>query len=86
MLIELSQTKNDPPYLFRDGIVYVIVSDEYQIIDTKRGKALKVKLNKRNAYDPIYTKNFEVSFTSEFMYIPMKYIISFKEGVSTINL
>ena len=84
MLVVFSRTKNDPLQNFKYGIPICYVEDwrKYEIIDTKRGKMLKIQQKNKNWHDPVLKRVFETTFTSEWIYIPMKYIMEIKEGAS----
>jgi ribosomal protein S8 len=79
------KTKDDPLYNFKHGVVSLLV-ESCEKVSTKRGEMLKVPLLKKNKRDEVLTKAYEISYTSEYMYIPMKYVMSIKEGVSTEDL
>ena len=88
MLVVFSRTKDDPLHNLKYGIPVCYVEDwrEHEIIDTKRGKMLKIKQKSRNEYNSAFTRAFEITYTSEWIYIPMKYIMEIKEGSSIEDL
>lgn len=79
------RTKDDPLYNSKYGIVSILVKS-YEKVTTRKGKMLKVPIQIKNGRDEALVKAYEVSYTSEYMYIPLKYIMSIKEGVSTEDL
>ena len=85
MQITFLRTKDDPLFNFNEGLASLIINEpcEYEIKELKSKKYLKIKLSKKNTRDQILVNLFEAMFTSEYLYIPMKYIMSIKEGVST---
>lgn len=85
MIVTFSRTKDDSLYNTKYGPVELTTEEPclHEIIETKRGRMLKIEISNKNAYDFVLAKAFGVSFTSEWMYIPMKYVKSIKEGVST---
>lgn len=71
MRIEFLKTKNE----VLDFPVSLIIYSNYEIVNTNMGKFLKIPLDKdRNKRSDVLSRLFEISFTSEWMYIPMKYI------------
>ena len=82
MVVTFSRTKDEPLYNFKYGIVQIYIEDyrKYEIIDTKRGKMLKVQQKKKNEYDLVLARNYEITFTSEYFYIPMKYVMDIRPG------
>ena len=43
---------------------------------------LKIQQKNKNWHDLVLARAFEITFTSEWVYIPMKYIMEIKEGAS----
>ena len=82
------RTKNDPLHNFKYGIPVYYIEDwrKHEIIDTKRGKMLKVQQKNKNEHDLVLARAFEITYTSEWIYIPMKYIMEIKEGSSIEDL
>jgi hypothetical protein len=79
------RTKDDPLYNFKYGVVSILING-YERVTTRKGEMLKVPMQVKNGRDEALVKAYEVSYTSEYMYIPVKYIMSIKEGVSTEDL
>lgn len=86
MQVTFLRTKDDPLFNFKSGPFTLVFKEpcEHEIKELKTGKYLKVK--SKNTEDILLAKHFEVMFTPEYLYIPMKYIMSIKEGVSTEDL
>ena len=79
------RTKDDPLDNFKYGEFSIFIKD-YEKVTTRKGDMLKVPIQIKNGRDEVLAKAYEVSYTSEYMYIPLKYIMSIKEGVSTKDL
>ena len=79
------KTKDDPLYNFKYGELSIFIRD-YEKVTTRKGDMLKVPIQIKNGRDEVLAKAYEVSYTSEYMYIPLKYVMSIKEGVSTEDL
>lgn len=82
MTVTFSRTKDDPLYNFKYGPLILDIEDwrKYEIIDTKRGKMLKLQQRVKNGHDVTLARAFEITFTSEWIYIPMKYVMEIKSG------
>ena len=88
MQVTFLRTKDDPLFNFKSGPFTLVFKEpcKHEIKELKTGKYLKVELKNKNTRDVLLVRHFEVMFSSKYLYIPMKYIMSIKEGVSTEDL
>ena len=85
MQVTFLRTKDDPLFNFKNGPFTLVFKEpcKHEIKELKTGKYLKVELENKNTEDLLLVRHFEVMFSSKYLYIPMKYVMSIKEGVST---
>lgn len=88
MQVTFLRTKDDPLFNFKSGPFTLVFKEpcEHEIKELKTGKYLKIELKNKNTRDVLLVRHFEVMFSSKYLYIPMKYVMSIKEGVSTEDL
>jgi hypothetical protein len=64
-------------------IYYAEKPCEHYVVDTKRGKMLKIAI--AGIMDNTLKKSFEATCTFDWVYIPVRFVKSLKEGVSSIR-
>lgn len=67
---------------------FIYKNGEYSIINTRRGKEIKVALKKadKGKWNPILTKLVDATFTFDYIYFPAKNIKYVKKGTEVITL
>lgn len=87
---------NDLTIIFKESLLikdielaeFTYKNGEYSIINTRRGKEIKVSLKKadRGRWDPLLTKLVDATFTFDYIYFPAKNIKYVKKGSEVITL
>lgn len=87
---------NDLTIIFKESLLikdielaeFTYKNGEYSIINTRRGKEIKVSLKKadRGRWDPLLTKLVDATFTFDYIYFPTKNIKYVKKGSEVITL
>lgn len=87
---------NDLTIIFKESLftkdielaTFTYKNGEYSIINTRRGKKVKVPLKKadKGRWSPLLTKLVDATFTFNYIYFPAKNIKYVKKGSEVITL